>query len=80
MGEDQVVDTPEADHCRESHSRVQTRSGDTCPQLCHVMNQDVQGLTGEENLKITIKLMIMRGIYRYFLQDTWLLGTFSRMI
>ena len=69
-----------ADHCRESHSRVKTRSGDTCPQVCHVMNQNVQGITGEDKIEKTIELMITIGIHGYCLHETWILGTFSRTI
>ena len=79
-GEDQGGETPEADHCRELHSRVQSRSGDTCPQVCHVMNQNVQGLTGGYKLEKTIDIMITRGIHGYYLQDMCLLRTFSRTI
>ena len=60
--------TPTAGHRRESHSLVQTIPGYTCPQVCLIMNQNVQGLTGEDKLEKTIELMIPRGIHRYFLQ------------
>ena len=35
---------------------------------------------GKDKLEKKIKLMITRGIHRYCLQETWLLGTFSRTI
>ena len=41
-------------------------------------NQNVQGLTGGDKLKKTIEFMIKIGIHKYFLQETWLLGTFYR--
>ena len=53
-GEDQGGKTPAADHRRESHFRVQSRFSDTCPQACHVINQNFQGITGGEKLKKTI--------------------------
>ena len=76
-GEDQGGETPTANHRRESHYIVQTKSGDICLQVFRVMNKNVQGLTGKYKLKEKIKLMIPRGIHGYFLQETWLLGTFS---
>ena len=79
-GEDSGGDTPAADHRRELHSRVKSRSGDTCPQEFHVTNQNVQGLTGKDKLEKTIKLIIRRRIHRYCLQEKWLPGTFSRTI
>ena len=78
-GEDQGGKTPAADHCRESHFRVQNRSSDTCPpQTCHVLNQNVQGLTGGYKLKKMIEVMIQRVIHSHFLQETWLLRKFSK--
>ena len=59
---------------------MQTRPGDTCPQVCLVLNQNVQGLTGEEKLEKTIDFMIVRGIHGYCLQETWLIGKFYRTI
>ena len=80
-GEDQGGKTLSADHCRESNFRVRNRSSDTCPpQACRMLNQNVQGLTGGEKLEKTIKVMIKKGIHGYCLQETWLLGTFSKMI
>ena len=79
-GEDRGGVTPLDNNRRESHSRVQTRSSDTCPQECHVMKQNVQGITGEDKLDKTIDLMITRGIHGYFLQGIWLLRTSSRTI
>ena len=66
-GEDQGGKTPGDNHCRELHSIVQARSGDTCPQACHVMNQNAQGLTGQDKLEENIRLMITRGIHGYCL-------------
>ena len=79
-GEEQGDETPEDDHHRESHYKVQNRSGDTFPQVCHVMNQNAQGLTGKDKLNEKIVLMITRGIHGYCLQERWLLGTFYRTI
>ena len=79
--EEQGGKTPAADHRRESHFRVQNRSSDTCPpQACHVINQNLQGLTGGYKLEKTIEVMIQQGICGYFLQEMWLLGTFSKTI
>ena len=64
----------------ESQFRVQSRSSYTCPQACHVIIQNVQGLTGRDKLKKTIKVMIKKGIQGYCFQETWLLGTFSKTI
>ena len=79
-GEYQGGETPEVDQRRELHSRVQTRSSDTCPQVCHIMNQNMQGITEEEKLDKTIKLVITGGIHGYCLQEMCILGTFSRTI
>ena len=49
-GEDQGGETPAADHRREYHFRVQYRSSDTCPHAFHVMNQNLQGITGGDKL------------------------------
>ena len=75
-GEYQGGETPEVDQRRELHSRVQTRSSDTCPQVCHIMNQNMQGITEEEKLDKTIKLVITGGIHGYCLQEMCILGTF----
>ena len=42
-----------------------------------VLNQNVQGLTGEDKLEKTIELVIVRNINSYFLQETWILRKFS---
>ena len=69
-GDDQGGKTPAADHRRELHSRVQYRSSDTCPQACHVINQNVQGLMSRDKLEKTIKVMIKKGIHGYCLKET----------
>ena len=46
----------------------------------HVINQNVQGLTGGEKITKIIKVMIQKVIHSYCLQETWLLGKFSKTI
>ena len=65
--EDQGVKNPAADHRRELYSRVRARSGDTFPQECHMMNQNMKELTGKDKLDKTIKLIMTRGIHVFFL-------------
>ena len=78
-GEDQGGKTPAAGHRRELHT-VQTRPGDTLPQECLVLNQNVQGLKVKEKIEKTIDMIIVRGVHGYCMQETWLLGMFSTTI
>ena len=45
-----------------------------------MINQNVQGLTEREKLEKTMEVMIKKGIHGYCLQETWLLGTFTKTI
>ena len=45
-----------------------------------MINKNVQGLTGGDKLEKTIEVMIQKGMHSYCLQETWLLGKFSKTI
>ena len=58
-------------------SRIRSKPSDTCPFKWHILTQNVQGLKGGENLENTIKVMIIKVIHVYCMQETWPLRYFS---
>ena len=71
--EDHEGETSTAGHCKELNSRVQTRTHDTFPQECLVLNQNFRGLKGGGKLENNTEMMIKKGIHGLCMQETWLL-------
>ena len=44
------------------------------------MNQNVQGLSGDYKLEKNLEMIIMKCINGYCLQETWKLGTYTKII
>ena len=56
------------------------RPSDTCPNTCCVFTQNVQGLKRLYKLEALISLMEDNEIHAYFIQETWLIGDWTREI
>ena len=55
------------------HFEKGNRPSDTCPHMCVILNQNVNGLGGkdaEDKLEKIIENMIARNIHEYCLQET----------
>ena len=59
---------------------ITTSSVDTFPYTCILINQNVQGISDEENMDKIVDTMVAKGINIYCIQETWKLGKYTTTI
>ena len=58
---------------------------ETCPKAGIIYTQNVQGLSGKDKnldslIDPIVELMITKGIMAYCIQETWIVGTVSKLV
>ena len=74
-----IIDNPHV----VGHLEMGNHPSDTCPHTCVILNQNVNGLGGEnvdDKLEKIVEMTIARNIHGYCLQETWQLGSYSTSI
>ena len=66
-------------------SRRDNSPNETCPKARIIYTQNVQGLSGKDKkldylIDPIVELMITKGIMAYCIQETWIVGTGSKLV